>query len=120
MKLRIQSGIVAIAVPVLYHLWLVALLLSLFSLAGCAIYKIDVQQGNEITTEMLAELKIGMSKQEVSQTLGFPLINDPFHADRWDYYFYHKKGSTGEVKQHSATLWFADDSLSEFRSSLLP
>ena len=93
---------------------LLALLLS-----GCAVYKIDVQQGNEITNEMLSELKIGMSKTEVVNVLGYPLLNDPFHVDRWDYYFYLKKGKTGEVEQQSATLRFTDDALSAIESSLL-
>ena len=94
--------------------FLLALLLS-----GCAVYKIDIQQGNEITSEMLSELKIGMSKTEVVNILGYPLLNDPFHVDRWDYYFYLKKGTTGEAEQRSATLRFTDDVLDDIDSSLL-
>ena len=88
-------------------------------LSACFVYKIDIQQGNEITSTMLAEIKIGMSQEEVVEVLGYPLVNDPFHTDRWDYYFYLKKGASGEVQQHSATLYFADDKLSEIKSDLL-
>lgn len=88
-------------------------------LPACAVYKIDIQQGNEITAAMLAELELGMSKREVGKLLGFPLVTDPFHAERWDYYFYLKKGATGEVRQHSATLHFHDDALSRIDSALL-
>lgn len=95
-----------------------SLLFSLL-LSSCIVYKIDVQQGNEITAAMLAKLEIGMSRREVSEILGFPLLNDPFHADRWDYYFYLKKGATGQVQQQSATLRFADDALTDIQSSLL-
>ena len=94
-------------------------LLWLLLLPGCIVYKIDIQQGNEITEAMLARVEIGMSKAEVGKVLGYPLINDPFHADRWDYYFYLKKGSTGEVKQQSATLRFTGDALSGIENSLL-
>lgn len=94
-------------------------LLWLLLLPGCIVYKIDIQQGNEITEEMLAHLEIGMSKAEVGKVLGYPLINDPFHADRWDYYFYLKKGSTGEVEQQSATLRFTGDALSGIENSQL-
>lgn len=95
----------------------VVLLASL--LPACAVYKIDIQQGNEITAAMLAELELGMSKREVGKRLGFPLVTDPFHADRWDYYFYLKKGATGETRQHSATLHFEDDALARIDSGLL-
>ena len=89
------------------------------SLPACAVYKIDIQQGNEITAEMLGQLSIGMSKREVGKRLGFPLVTDPFHADRWDYYFYLKKGATGEVQQHSATLHFDGEALRRIDSALL-
>lgn len=88
-------------------------------LPACAVYKIDIQQGNEITAAMLAELELGMSKREVGKLLGFPLVTDPFHANRWDYYFYLKRGATGEVQQHSATLHFDDDALNRIDSGLL-
>jgi len=88
-------------------------------LPACAVYKIDIQQGNEITAEMLGQLSIGMSKREVGKRLGFPLVTDPFHADRWDYYFYLKKGATGEVQQHSATLHFDGEALRRIDSALL-
>ena len=54
--------------------------------SGC-IYKLDVQQGNLVTQEMVSKLKKGMTKPEVRQVLGTPLLMDPFHANRWDYYF---------------------------------
>ncbi len=87
-------------------------------LQGCTIYKIDIQQGNEVTAKMLANIEIGMSKEEVRKVLGYPLINDPFHADRWDYYFYIRKGATGKSKQWSATLHFTGDVLSDIENSL--
>lgn len=93
--------------------------LALLLLPGCIVYKIDVQQGNEITAEMLSGLEIGMDKVEVVKLLGYPLINDPFHVDRWDYYFYLKKGQNGAVEQQSATLRFTGDALIDISSSLL-
>jgi len=53
---------------------------------GC-IYKLDVQQGNVVTQESVAKLKKGMTKSEVRNALGTPLLMDPFHGNRWDYYF---------------------------------
>lgn len=96
-----------------------ALFVLVWLLPGCIVYKIDIQQGNEITEEMLAGLEIGMSPEEVVKVFGYPLINDPFHVDRWDYYFYLKEGKTGKVEQHSVTLRFTDDALSDIESRLL-
>lgn len=48
-------------------------------------YRIDIQQGNEVTQAMLDQLKPGMTPAQVRFVMGTPLIVDPFHADRWDY-----------------------------------
>jgi outer membrane protein assembly factor BamE len=88
------------------------------ALSACYVYKIDIQQGNEITAQMLDKLQIGMRKTEVSELIGYPLVNDPFHEDRWDYYYYLKKGESGEVLQHSATLWFKEGALVKIDSAL--
>lgn len=95
------------------------LLISALLVQGCAIYKIDIQQGNEITARILSNLEIGMTKKEVREVLGNPLVNDPFHTNRWDYYFYLKKGATGEVQHQSAILLFEGDELIKIKSSLL-
>ena len=86
----------------------------------CILYRIDIQQGNEITLQMLDELALGMTRREVTKTLGSPLVTDPFHADRWDYYFYRKRGETGAIEQHFATVFFDGDSLTKVESSLFP
>ena len=48
----------------------------------------DIQQGNYISQEMVSQLKIGMTKEQVRYVLGTPLVADIFHADRWDYVYY--------------------------------
>ena len=50
-------------------------------------YRIEIQQGNFVSQEMVSQLKLGMSKDQVRFVLGTPLITDSFHADRWDYVF---------------------------------
>ena len=100
------------------RLVIIAAILSMtLSLGGCFVYKIDIQQGNEITEQMVASLELGMTKREVTLLLGYPLINDPFHKERWDYYYSHKTGMTGEVVQQLASLKFAEDKLIEIKSS---
>ncbi|MDA7957338.1 MAG: outer membrane protein assembly factor BamE [Gammaproteobacteria bacterium] len=91
-----------------------------FAAPGCILYRIDIQQGNEITLQMLDRLQLGMSRTEVTKALGFPLVTDPFNTDRWDYYFYRKRGEDGAVQQHFATLYFNEDKLARVESSLFP
>ena len=48
-------------------------------------YRPDIQQGNFVSQEMLAQLKVGQTREQVLFILGTPLLTDIFHADRWDY-----------------------------------
>jgi len=50
-------------------------------------YRIDIVQGNVVTKEQIAAVKTGMSRSQVRDLLGTPLLADPFHAERWDYLF---------------------------------
>lgn len=54
-------------------------------------YRVEVVQGNVITKEQAAIVKTGMSRAQVRDILGSPLLADPFHADRWDYVFTIKR-----------------------------
>ena len=69
--------------------------------AGCA-HKIDVQQGNLVTLENLNRLKIGMDERQVRFIMGTPMLNDPFHTDRWDYYYSMKPGKEPLVSYRAA------------------
>ena len=69
-------------------------------------YRIDIQQGNVLTQEMAAQLKPGLSRDQVRFILGTPILMDMFHADRWDYVYRLQKGSTGEVEMRKFTTFF--------------
>jgi outer membrane protein assembly factor BamE len=76
-------------------------------------YKIDVQQGNVLTQEMVAQLKPGQTKDQVRFILGTPVLMDMFHANRWDYVYRLQKGSTGAVEMRKFSTFFdANDRLS--------
>jgi outer membrane protein assembly factor BamE len=67
-------------------------------LPGLSAHRIDIQQGNVVTQEMVAKLKPGMTRQQVRFVLGTPPIVDPFHPQRWDYVYYYRKAGT--VTEH--------------------
>lgn len=72
-------------------------------------YKIDVQQGNVLTQEMVSQLKPGQTKDQVRFILGTPVLADVFHANRWDYVYRLQKGSTGLVEERKFTVFFDAD-----------
>jgi outer membrane protein assembly factor BamE len=72
-------------------------------------YKIDVQQGNVLTQEMVSQLRPGLTKDQVRFILGSPMLVDMFHADRWDYVYRLQKGSTGTVETRKFSTFFDAD-----------
>ena len=72
-------------------------------------YKIDIQQGNVLTQDMVAQLRPGLSKDQVRFILGTPILTDMFHANRWDYVYRLQKGSTGEVEMRKFSTFFDAD-----------
>jgi outer membrane protein assembly factor BamE len=98
------------------------LLIYTFSLiilgtAGCSkdkipgVYRIDIQQGNDVTQDMLNKLEPGMTKNQVAYVMGTPLIIDTFHPDRWDYVYTFSPGN-GQREQRRITAYFVEDRLS--------
>ncbi len=89
-------------------------------LTGCFTeYRMDIPQGNIVTPAMIAELKPGMTKRQVRFALGAPLITDPFHPQRWDY-FYSLSKAGGKPEKRRLTLFFKDDALTGANGDLAP
>lgn len=73
-------------------------------------YKVEIRQGNLITQDMRAKIKVGMTQSQVRAALGAPLIVDPYHPERWDYYY--SLVQQGEpVESQRLTLFFDKDVL---------
>jgi outer membrane protein assembly factor BamE len=87
---------------------------ALLFVTGCStdkipgIYRIDIQQGNNVTQAMLNELEPGMTKNQVAYVMGNPLLIDTFHPNRWDYLYSYKPGN-GDREQRRVTVFFNDD-----------
>lgn len=69
-------------------------------------YRMSVVQGNFVSREAADKVRIGMSREEVRNILGTPLLIDPFHPDRWDYVFYFKRGTTDLISQRHFIVRF--------------
>lgn len=112
---------------------LAAALLSTALLTGCAsstdsgsklisfpgAYKIDIQQGNVITQEMVNQLKPGMTRTQVQYVMGTPLLEDAFDKDRWDYVYSDQPGGK-ERTQKTLTIFFSGNKLSSIQGDIKP
>ncbi len=110
----------------LLKLLFVTLLASSAFLTGCGStvpvvkpFKMDIQQGNVVTSKMLLQLKPGMTKSQVKFIMGTPLIVDSFHSNRWDYFYQMRQA--GKIKeQRRVILDFDNELLARVRGDVVP
>ncbi|MDX9837732.1 MAG: outer membrane protein assembly factor BamE [Azoarcus sp.] len=110
---------VRVKVTLSMRLSLISALAAASLLAGCSFdsitdritpYRIDIRQGNYVDQPMIAQLKRGMTRDQVRFVLGSPLVTDVFRTDRWDYVYRFRPGQ-GEVEQRVISVFFVDDRL---------
>lgn len=97
---------------ILTFLCLSAILLS--ACHGLRPYQPDVQQGNVVTQEMMQQLKVGMTKDEVQNIVGLPILVDTFNTNHWAYtYTFQHRG--GKITKKHLDLYFQNDRLSSIQ-----
>jgi outer membrane protein assembly factor BamE len=82
-------------------------------------YKVEVVQGNFVSREQVAALRPGMSRLQVRDVLGTPLITSVFHADRWDYVFTLKRQGV-QSQARRLTVFFKGEVLERFEGDEMP
>ncbi|HEY9323086.1 MAG TPA: outer membrane protein assembly factor BamE [Candidatus Methylopumilus sp.] len=82
-------------------------------------YKMPIQQGNLVTSKMMAQLKPGMTKTQVRFVMGTPLISDSFHKDQWDY-FYQMENDGVIIEKRRVILIFEKDLLAKVKGDVIP
>ena len=82
--------------------------------SGC-VYRANIAQGNLIKQEDLDQAEVGMTRNQIRFLLGTPMIDDPFHQDRWDYIYYLKIGRKDATAKRWVSVFFEDDRVSEIR-----
>lgn len=82
-------------------------------------YKVDVVQGNFVSKEQVAALQPGMSRQQVREIMGTPLITSVFHADRWEYVFTLKRAKL-EPQTRKLTVFFNGDQFDRAEGDEMP
>ncbi len=110
----------------LLKLFIALLFVSSALLTGCGAkvpiikpFKMDIQQGNVVTSKMLLQLKPGMTKSQVKFIMGTPLVVDSFHTNRWDY-FYQMRQAGKIIEQRRVILEFEKELLLRVRGDVVP
>ncbi len=101
----------------MYKSFLAGLLLATLALSACSVHKIDIQQGNIVTPDMLERLEPGMTKRQVEFIMGTPLIVNAFNGNQW-IYFYRLQAGDDAVEQYHVILEFEDGKLSRIEDAL--
>lgn len=98
----------------------VALMLALaLAAAGCA-YRLDIRQGNVLEAESVNQVEVGMTRSQVQFLLGTPLVADPFHANRWDYTYYFRRGRERTVERRWISVYFENDRVARIEQHIAP
>jgi len=98
-------------------------LVGLFALAGCSfpgVYKVDIQQGNVVTQDMIDQLRPGMTRKQVRFIMGNPLITDTFHANRWDYLYSIQPGGSVRQQERVSLVFDGSDQLVGLAGDFMP
>jgi outer membrane protein assembly factor BamE len=82
-------------------------------------YRPDMHQGNIITQEMVEQIRVGMTREQVRFMLGTPMLTSAFHQARWDYVYYLNRRS-GEVQKRNLVIVFKDNRVDSFRADPMP
>jgi outer membrane protein assembly factor BamE len=82
-------------------------------------YKVEVVQGNFISREQVQALQPGMTRDQVRQVLGTPLVTSLFHADRWDYVFTLRRQGV-EPQQRRLAVFFKGDGMERVEGDTMP
>lgn len=98
-------------------------LVGLLALAGCSfpgVYKIDIQQGNVVTQDMIDQLKPGMTRRQVRFIMGNPLLTDTFHTNRWDYLYSIQPGGRQRLQERVSLTFDQNDLLVGLNGDFMP
>lgn len=89
---------------------------ALLAFAGC-VYVPPVTQGNYLKHDKLQQLKVGMTRKQVTFLFGQPMLSDPFYPDSWHYVYYYKRGAGYKRHIYRLTVNFQNGKVAGFKTS---
>src|SRR5688572_19715734 len=95
------------------------LLASALLAAGC-VYKMNIQQGNYLVADSVAQLKEGMTRSQVRFLLGTPMVPDAFNDSRWDYYYFFSSRKLEHPLKRRLTVYFEEERVQRIENQGVP
>jgi len=89
--------------------FVLALIVATLALGSGCVYRASISQGNLIKQEDLDQVEVGMTRNQVRFLLGTPLVDDPFHQERWDYVYFVRLGRNPATFKRWVTIAFEND-----------
>lgn len=113
------------------RLLILTILIGFATLSGCAfpgVYKLNVQQGNIVTQDMLDQLEPGMTERQVKYVMGTPVIQTPLpqasniqagrKPQRWDYIYTLEQRDKVTKQYHIRVFFDINGQYSHYRGEL--
>jgi outer membrane protein assembly factor BamE len=91
----------------------IALILPFLALSGGCVYQAALSQGNLLDQEDIDQVEVGMTRSQVRFLLGTPMIDDPFHENRWDYVYFLRIGKEKATFKRWISIIFDDQTVTE-------
>jgi outer membrane protein assembly factor BamE len=82
-------------------------------------YKVEIVQGNFVSREQVEAVQKGMSREQVRQVLGTPLVTSLFHGDRWEYVFTLRRQGVAP-QQRQLTVFFKGEGVDRVEGDTMP
>ena len=92
---------------ILFSFLIMAMIVSCSSLSP---YKVPILQGNIFEEKDIEKLSEGLTRDQVQFIFGTALIKDPFHSDRWDYYYSVQVGDK-KLNENKLSIFFNTEGL---------
>lgn len=91
---------------------LAVILAAMLLVSGC-IYQAALSQGNLLDQEDIDQVEVGMTRGQIRFLLGTPMIDDPFHENRWDYVYFLRIGRKKAQFKRWVSVYFEGENVSE-------
>lgn len=89
------------------------IVLGFLLFAGGCVYQASLSQGNLLKQEDIDQVEVGMTRNQVRFLLGTPMIDDPFHDDRWDYVYFLRIGNEKATFKRWVSIYYDSDNVTE-------
>jgi len=96
---------------------LILVVVAISAVSAC-VFRVDVQQGNLLEQNDIEAIKPGMTRSQVRFLLGTPLVESPFHPDRWDYMYFFRQGRSRTAERQWLIVFFDDERVREIQKDV--